>query len=140
MMIKGLDEDELITFTFSEEQVENDLEWEHSKEFMYKGNMYDIVTSQVIEGMYVYTCWLDQKETKLNKQLAHLFGQKWNTEKGKYQDKTQLDHFVDSLFFDETCMNSNWMNTNHKLRSRHEDALVDLEREQFSPPPELLFS
>lgn len=139
MMIKGLDHNDLITFTFTETQVQNELKWKHSKEFEYKGNMYDIVTSKKLDGHYTYTCWLDKKETKLNRELAKLFGEKWNKEKTDYQDGTHLTHFVDSLFFN-TLKKSNIQSTyKSKLLTIYEEGSVDCFYSPISQPPELYF-
>jgi hypothetical protein len=138
MMVKGVDKEDLVTFTFSKSQVENELRWKHSKEFEYQGNMYDIVTFEKIGGNYVYMCWLDKKDTKLNRQLSKLFSLKWNSEKGKYHERSGLDHFVDSLI----CNYGNSLpivdNDNHILFVRYKSNLLDLKMIPCSPPPKFI--
>jgi hypothetical protein len=137
MMMMGVDKEDLVTFTFTEFEVENELKWKHSKEFEYQGNMYDIVSFQEVEGKFVYRCWLDKKEPKLNTQLSKLFGLKWNTEKGKYHSQTNLDHFVDSLFYS----NSNVLKLNLSMVTyrviQNDFHLLDFNVKQQTPPPQL---
>ena len=73
-MIAGLDDRELIILKFKISNTKSNLKWKHSKEFEYEGEMYDVVKSIVKGDTILYTCWWDNKETKLNKQLAHLIG------------------------------------------------------------------
>jgi hypothetical protein len=139
MMIKGLDHNDLITFTFTEVQVQNELKWKHSKEFEYKGNMYDIVTSKKEDGRYTYTCWLDKKETKLNRELAKLFGEKWNKEKTDYQNGTYLAHFVDSLFFNALAKPNVQSTNRNKLLTIYVVVPVDCFYSPIHQPPELCY-
>ncbi|MFQ3598711.1 MAG: hypothetical protein SNJ55_08730 [Chloroherpetonaceae bacterium] len=74
-LIAGIDKSELVHFTFSQSQIETDLRWEHSKEFEYKGEMYDIVETQIIGDSIHYVCWHDRAETKLNRRLQALIAQ-----------------------------------------------------------------
>jgi hypothetical protein len=45
---------------------QNQLDWEHKKEFRYKGTMYDVVKTEVInEDSTIYYCITDEQETML---------------------------------------------------------------------------
>src|SRR5690606_39601506 len=46
-MIAGMDEEELVLLKFTKEETQTKLRWEHSKEFEYDGQMYDIVSKEV---------------------------------------------------------------------------------------------
>ncbi len=74
-LIAGIDKSELVHFTFSQSQIETDLRWEHSKEFEYKGEMYDIVETEILGDSIRYVCWHDKAETKLNRRLQALIAQ-----------------------------------------------------------------
>lgn len=67
-IIEGIDRSELVELSFTPQE-EKQLIWKHSKEFEFKGEMYDVVETEVINGQTVYWCWWDNKETTLNKQL-----------------------------------------------------------------------
>ncbi len=137
MMMQGVDKKDLVTFSFSKQQIENELKWKHSHEFEYNGNMYDIVSFRKEDDRYVYSCWLDKRETKLNAQLAALFGQKWNQVKGSYQDKTHLDHFVDSLFFDNPDANYLLFSIENNLAYSTMNNVLDSEINRLYPPPKV---
>lgn len=74
-LIRGLDKSELTHFIFSKAQIESELRWEHHKEFEYKGEMYDVVETEVKGDSIHYVCWHDKAETKLNQRLKTLIAQ-----------------------------------------------------------------
>ncbi len=71
-LLSVTDRSELTYFEFTEDQAQNELEWEHSKEFEYKGEMYDVVTSELCGDTLKMWCWWDHTETALNKRLLSL--------------------------------------------------------------------
>lgn len=137
MMMRGVDKDDLVTFAFTKHQIKNELKWKHSREFEYNGNMYDIVTFRKEGDKYIYDCWLDKKETKLNAQLAALYSQKWNQVKGNYQDRTHLDHFVDSLFFDNPDTNYFLFSIENNLTYSTMNNVLDSKINRLYPPPKV---
>lgn len=76
-IIEGIDRSELVELSFTPEE-EKQLRWEHSKEFEYKGEMYDVVESKSENGKTTYWCWWDNEETSLNKQLNKLLARALN--------------------------------------------------------------
>lgn len=102
-MIAGVEKDELVLFKFTETEKQNDLRWEHSKEFEYKGEMYDIVETQFHGDTTYYWCWWDYEETKLNKQLDGLlaFAYKKDTRTNSKNQKF-VQSFYKSLFFSKS--------------------------------------
>ena len=71
MIIAGIDKEELLHLQFTAEE-HRKLNWEHSKEFSYNGEMYDVVVKKVIGKVIHYWCLWDNEETKLNKHLHTL--------------------------------------------------------------------
>lgn len=69
-IIAGIDEDDLVLLKFSKEEAKTKLRWEHSKEFEYNRQMYDVVKTMTLGGMVYYWCWLDHEETKLNRRFC----------------------------------------------------------------------
>lgn len=65
-------EQELVWLKFSAEEARSELEWEHDREFEYRGQMYDVVRSEVKGDTTFYLCWPDAAETALNRQLEQL--------------------------------------------------------------------
>lgn len=67
-----MNQEELVFLKFTKEETETKLRWEHSKEFEYKGQMYDIVSKEVKGDSIFYRCWWDYEETQLNKKLKKM--------------------------------------------------------------------
>jgi hypothetical protein len=68
------------------------LVWEHSREFEYKGEMYDIIRSKTQGDSVWYWCYHDKKETKLRKNVQSLLTYFLGTSP---QNKTDQQHLVD---------------------------------------------
>jgi len=68
-IIKGMDKEYLVLLKFSYPETTTLLRWEHSREFEYRGEMYDVVETIAEEDSVAYWCWHDQRETRLNRRL-----------------------------------------------------------------------
>lgn len=102
-MIEGLDEKELVTLSFSRKEADSVLEWEHSREFGYRGEMYDIVRSEEHGDSVTYRCWPDREESQLNRQLASIVD--LHMDKRQPNNRAQQDHlvqFIKLFFYEET--------------------------------------
>ena len=69
-IIAGIEKEELVFLSFSKNDVEKMLEWEHSKEFKFRGEMYDVVTTEETNDSISFWCWWDNEETLLSQKLA----------------------------------------------------------------------
>jgi hypothetical protein len=74
-IIAGINKDDLVLLIFSKEETQTLLRWEHSKEFEYNHQMYDVVETLTFGNTICYWCWWDQEETKLNRRLRELAAQ-----------------------------------------------------------------
>lgn len=101
-MIAGVDKDELVLFKFTDAEKENDLRWEHSKEFEYKNEMYDIVETEFKGDTTYYWCWWDYEETKLNKQLDGLLAFAYKKDTRTNNNQKVLQAFYKSLYFSDS--------------------------------------
>ena len=88
----GLPEEETIILTFSISDTETVLEWEHSREFRYNGNMYDVVHTAYHGDSISYQCYLDYKESKLKRAISQL-APKWA--QGEPQRDNQQQRIAD---------------------------------------------
>jgi hypothetical protein len=91
-MIAGMQLDELVLLKFTAAESENNLRWEHSKEFEYRDQMFDIVKQETKGDTTYYWCWLDDRETQLNKQLDALVAEILG---GHPQSKEKQDKLTD---------------------------------------------
>lgn len=69
---KGIDKEKLVLLKFTYNESKTKLRWEHSKEFEYKHQMYDIVDIEYKEDSIYYWCWHDKEETEINNQINHI--------------------------------------------------------------------
>jgi hypothetical protein len=96
-IIAGLDRSELVLLTFTPEQ-QTKLKWEHSQEFEFDGEMYDVVEMEVIDGITQYWCWPDNEESALNRQLNELLLAALDQDPQHRDGQRQLSHFLQLLY------------------------------------------
>lgn len=97
-MIASINEEELVLLKFTKEEAKTNLRWEHSKEFEYKGQMYDIV-SQAIKGDSIfYRCWWDFEETELNKKLKKMVAIAFNQDEENRDTQEKFYSYLLSFF------------------------------------------
>lgn len=138
-LIEAVDRSELVLIKFSEEDKRTQLNWKHSKEFEYKGEMYDIAETEVHGDTTFYWCWWDHEETALNKQLNRLFSFALGNSPTHKQSQEKLIQIFKSLYFfrNDICVDL--------ICSELSNCLIDTYRMNYlnhfislnSPPPKL---
>ncbi|NEQ50160.1 MAG: hypothetical protein F6K11_08525 [Leptolyngbya sp. SIO3F4] len=89
-MIQGMDREELVLLTFTLQQAENELHWEHDREFEYRGEMYDVVETEQLGTTVKYWCWQDHEETRLNRQLRDWVAQALGQDTRHQEQRTSV--------------------------------------------------
>lgn len=97
-MIAEINPDALVLLKFSKKEIPTKLRWEHSKEFEYDGQMYDIVDVKVKGDSIFYRCWWDHEETALNKKLKKLVALAFDKHKSNRDSQTHLYVYLRSFF------------------------------------------
>jgi len=100
-MIDGIDRTKLVKFTFSISDSREKLKWEHSKEFEYHGEMYDVVEQEKKGDSVTYWLWWDRKETALNQKLYALLAGFMKQDSQRKNQKQTLIDFAKKLFASE---------------------------------------
>jgi hypothetical protein len=100
-IIDGLQKEELVLIKLTIEESKKELYWEHSKEFEYKGEMYDLVEKKSFEDSVYYWCWWDHRETALNKRLTQLVDSLLGNNHQRQKNKERAIDFYSFLFFEE---------------------------------------
>ena len=100
-MIAGLDKSELVLLKLTKQAAETELHWEHSSEFEYKGQMYDVVEQFAVNDTIYYRCWWDHAETGLNKKLDQLLASALERDPKHRETERQLVYFFKTLYFSE---------------------------------------
>lgn len=139
-MIAGLDQEELVLLKFSKEQTKNELRWEHSKEFEYNEQMYDIVSTEIKGDSIFYRCWWDHEETALNKRLKKLVVNVFDKNESRQDAHLNLHVYLWSFFYQEAL---EWeMIPGHTILLVYQDLIhpkyfTSLEISPPTPPPKL---
>jgi hypothetical protein len=100
-LIAGIDRAELVHLTFSLKEKEN-LEWEHSKEFNYNGQYYDVIETEIQGDSVTYICWLDYEETHLYKKLDEMLVKAFGNDATQQKNTKRLNDFFKSVYFTGT--------------------------------------
>ena len=69
---KYVPKDDQVIWKFTTADAETKLDWEHSREFEYKGQMYDVIRSEMRGDTMWYWCYWDRKESDIKKQINEL--------------------------------------------------------------------
>jgi len=97
----GFHKDELTKLTFAKKDIKTILRWEHSREFEYRNEMYDIVSSSDSEDSIIYICYRDIEEIKIKNQLEKLtFKDFENSKNHQDRDKRILDYLKQVYYFE----------------------------------------
>ncbi len=136
---KGIEKHELILLRFSKEDVNKILEWEHSREFEYRGEMYDVVESRETSDSVFYTCYHDKKETKLKEKLSAYASEKNNKTPLNHNTQKRLGSFFSGLFFENlpdlnTQLHSARIGYHSNYFFNYKPVFLDRE----TPPPEIV--
>jgi hypothetical protein len=98
--ISSIGKDELVKmkFALSEKPVNNS---NHTDEFVYQGELYDVLKTEIIGDTINYWCWKDKEDTKLNQQIDQLVSVALGDNPQQQENNTRLLRFLDSLYFSD---------------------------------------
>jgi len=114
----GLDRKEFVILYITKNE-SAELKWEHSKEFEYKGEMYDIIETAISGDTTFYTCWWDHEETKLNRHLKLLVAQALGNDQQNKDNSKKLFDFSKLVFQHGQVIDFNFHLESGKLRFSH---------------------
>jgi hypothetical protein len=101
-MIVGLDDSRLVKLVFTHEEAKAMLHWEHSKEFEYNGQLYDVVRQQSESSLITFWCFPDHAETRLQKQLSAMLRMILQRDTQRQEKQAQVHHFYKNLFYTQS--------------------------------------
>jgi len=137
-MIAGLDKEELVLLKFTEEETQTKLRWEHTKEFEFKGEMYDVVEKSTQGDTVFYWCWVDYKETKINQQLEELVTFALGSNQQRKNNQEQLTDFYKSLYWENCHTKSNGVaSQSSELITPYDFSCLTIIIPPPVPPPEI---
>ncbi len=130
-------EDQLL-WKFSTNDSKTKLRWEHSREFEYMGEMYDIIRWEKRGDTLWYWCYWDREETKLKKRLNFLMVKMMGPAPQSRNEGRQLTEFFRSLYFpfEKVTTDVVVFSKEKKELSPYLFSMVKYEIIPPSPPPE----
>lgn len=135
-IIESNSKDKLVHLKFNKTEVEKLLKWEHSKEFEYNNQMFDVVEVNETNDSIEYWCWWDNKETELNKQLSSLLFFVYDSSQQTKDTKNRIEQFLKGFYF----LKGDFLNHTHWNHIIHETNFLSLLSfgfiNNFSPPPQ----
>ncbi|MFD1551731.1 hypothetical protein [Putridiphycobacter roseus] len=134
----GIDHDELTLLKFSKSEVASALKWKHSKEFKFKGEMYDVVSkTETVDSIFFY-CWWDKKETALNVRLQNLTFQLLDQQPFQKNKQKQLQHWSKQLFYTDRYIKDEFIFETQTKRNFFYDKVCLLQfYDPHIPPPKV---
>ncbi|MFZ6051543.1 hypothetical protein [Halocola ammonii] len=88
---EGLPKSQLTQLSFQSDEIDSLVNWKHSKEFEYEGEMFDIVQTEITGDSTHFWCWWDKEETLLNKRIDKLA---YVALSGDEKTHKQQEHFL----------------------------------------------
>lgn len=135
-LVNELELEKEISMTFSNDEAK-DLEWEHSKEFELKGEMYDVVRSKKMRDSITYFVYHDVKETVLNRKIDQLLANELDSNPDRKERKQTINDWSKNLFCNNDFIQTNLKSPFRKISKFQIDPdSVLLSKD--SPPPELM--
>lgn len=131
-IMETADPSNFVTFQFTDEQIARELDWEHSREFEYKGQMYDVVDRYRNGDKTTIICWPDNEETVINKSLDNLVSQFLGNDPVNSESQEKVVVFYRSLYFEEITQYNFYR---FPERRRKKVRLDETENPQFITPP-----
>ena len=131
-----IDKTLLIRLSFNKDQITK-LKWEHSKEFKYNSNMYDIVHKEIKSDSIIYWCWLDNDEANLEKSLNILIAKAIGEDQNTNPNKDTFKQLIKKTFLNQAVLQNIFafieINNHYKTPIFN---LSSIPRKISSPPPE----
>ncbi len=89
---------EWVWLKFSVKEAEETLQWEHSKEFEFKGEMYDVIESFFAGDSVTYCVYHDKRESQIKKKLKSFVTEFIRHGHTSDKQKQHTTHFFKSLY------------------------------------------
>lgn len=134
----GMEKKELVELQFSKKEVRQKLRWEHSREFEYKDQMYDVVEVRIQNDSFYYLCWWDRAESKIKHQLEGLIRHFMQKDPENNSQKERLFEFYKSLYCSSTAALTPLVHLQITTTYFHSDSYISPNLSPPVPPPQFL--
>lgn len=129
-----LNKDDLVCFELTEQELQS-LEWEHEREFEFKGNMYDIVHREQDGKKHFLWCYKDDFEKELKKKITHFLAFGFDNDIQKNDNQKKLAHFFSGLYFETFSLKIECLALSIKKVIPTSFKLINTHLSPIEPPP-----
>lgn len=136
-MKAGLEREELVLLKFTKSEEQKKIKWEHSEEFEFNNQMYDIIEKEINGDTTYYWCWRDNKETELNKQLDDLLVNELGGDQQNNDTQKRLSSIFKSLYYYETRLTPIVLTQPDLQNSHYSFSNISFSSSPPVPPPEI---
>jgi hypothetical protein len=132
MIVAGLEKEELVLLSFTYEETETVLNWHHSREFEYQGEMYDIVEAEYREDGVTFRCWHDKKESVIHRKMDNLVAQILASDPQKKENQQRLNNYLKVQYLSS---NYSWNPFADLILLCSEDEFISRYQSRYISPP-----
>ena len=100
-LLKEPEGKDLIVFKFTEEEARTKLDWKHNGEFGFNGHMYDIVDRGREGDLYIFTCYRDNRETRLNSETRSLIAKALGQDPFQKKQSEKIKNLFNTVFIQD---------------------------------------
>lgn len=134
--VAGMDLSDLVEITVANHRIETDLTWEHEREFKYKGQWYDVVSSKQKGSSTVFLCYSDKKETELEEKFEEITNVEINSTDRQSQ-RAKFAQLIDSNYLSLNYYHDFYHNTVAIAHRNDRAETIQLNVDSVVPPPEI---
>lgn len=132
---EGIEENELVYLKFARNEIETLLRWEHSREFEFDNQMYDIVEIEEHGDSVFYWAWWDKAETKLKKDFQDSLTDLFDLNSNKPNKSSIKHHFKNITVFNNSQRFSFYTKELNALFANHSGELMEGYQSPTHHPP-----
>ena len=134
-LIEGIYKEELISLKFCSKN-NSELNWKDSKEFEYKGEMFDIIETEIKNDSIIYKCFPDKQETEINIKINNLLNFLIGNNKQPNEKHNKLLDFIKKLYFSYFSFQENHFSISKENYVFFSSKLYTTYLKSFEIPPE----
>ncbi|WP_416865869.1 MAG: hypothetical protein ACMVP2_26655 [Imperialibacter sp.] len=131
-IFEGLGESEQTVLRLSKQEAEKELVWEHSKEFRYKGQFYDIISVQELPDSVYYTCYWDKEETFITDVFEGILFEELTHD---FQDDNAASHLVQVIKTPYRLDQFSWSALGQLRQPRKHEPIYLFYSSNYASPP-----
>lgn len=136
MILQGMSDEQLVGLQFARADSASAVRWKHSREFQFRGEMYDIVRMENRGDSILFLCWKDNQESKLDSQLHALIDHTMGNHPPGKTTNHQLYKFYSNLYCSAYSIHLALYQSNTNYRNYLDDIYPEPYRQLIDPPPQ----